>query len=577
MKLFTYLLAMLLIPLSVFSQWSNDPLQNNQLTEITGEQTLPKVASNPLFPGITYICWFSNENGNYNVRLQKMDLYGNEEFEHGGLLVSDNPSMSWITDYDMKMDDNGYAIITFQDIRHVNEQNDIFVYRISPTGEFVWGDDGIALSNNIDFEASPVCVVTDDNYSVFAWTKEETEGAEYIMLQKVSPEGEKMWGEEGIELRGDSGVFNTFPYLLRAGNGQVFIVYSKQYGSWMGEKYIFMQKLNSDGSFVWPEEKKIYFGAGIPFYPQDYSYDYDNNGGFFVSWHDDRNGDWNFSTFVQHVDADGNLLMPADGVEVNSNTANQHLDGTLAYCSALDDVYIFWSEQDANQEYQGLYGQMLSSSGEKLWGNNGKKFIDLDYKQISFVTTRNYESDAVVIYDDYDFGNVTESKIMAMRVNSDGGYVWTGEKIPVSLVQSDKAQRHVGTLDNGQWIMAWSDKRNDDGDLYAQNLQQNGSLGPVNVGISEMKTNSIFSVYPNPASQNATISFNLEKTTTITINVYAVDGKKVSAIFDGIKEKGEQSVFWNLTSDDGTSLPGGLYLIQLMDGSSVSTSKILIK
>ena len=144
--------------LSIFNftsiaQWSGDPSLNTAIVIASGEQVIPKIVSSPSYPGISYVSWFSSESGNYNVRLQKLDAYGNKLWADDGLLVSNHTAMTWLTDWDMAIDNNDCAILTFQDIR--TGSNNIVAYKISPDGAFLWGDDGIQLSNTSAFDASP--------------------------------------------------------------------------------------------------------------------------------------------------------------------------------------------------------------------------------------------------------------------------------------------------------------------------------------------------------------------------------------------------------------------------------------
>jgi hypothetical protein len=76
--------------------------------------------------------------------------------------------MSWLTDWDMTVDQDNYAILTFQDIRNAGNNN-VYAYRISPDGSFVWGPDGLELSNTTDFDVSPKVTVTSARNAVVAW------------------------------------------------------------------------------------------------------------------------------------------------------------------------------------------------------------------------------------------------------------------------------------------------------------------------------------------------------------------------------------------------------------------------
>jgi len=100
----------------ICAQWIDDPAINNTVCDLSGEQAIPKVVTSST--GDTYIGWFSNDSGNYDVRLQRLNSQGNEMWDHNGILVSDNPAMTWLTDWDMTVDDDNNAILVFQDIRN---------------------------------------------------------------------------------------------------------------------------------------------------------------------------------------------------------------------------------------------------------------------------------------------------------------------------------------------------------------------------------------------------------------------------------------------------------------------------
>ena len=455
-------------------QWSNDPAVNNLISEMSGEQTLPKVATHP--GGITYISWFSNDNGNYNVRLQKLDVNGSPQWPENGILVSGHPSDTWITDYDMTVDNDTCALITFQDIR--TGYNNVYAYRITPSGQFSYGPDGIALFPGTTIQYTPKVFASSDGNGIFVAQCFPDEGQNYLKLQKISPTGELLWGPSGIDIQ-ETNTGNTIPVLMQSDGDNFIMVWYKTTGSFPSvTNKIYAQKFNADGAPVWPAPVGVYTGTGIPFYSTNITIASDKADGVFVTWHDDRDGNQVFASYVQHVTSAGTLMMSNNGSPVSSNSQKHQIDPTVTCFDASGEAYVFWDERDYDQNYRGMSGQKLSSTGAKQWGNTGKVFIPLEYPASeSFITARPTETDMIVFYQYYDFGNSEQSKIMAMRVNSDGGYVWPGQKLPLCTVQSSKLHPVFGFLDHTQYIAAWSDGRNDAGDLYAQNIHLDGTLG----------------------------------------------------------------------------------------------------
>ena len=487
MKKFTLLVAGIILSAQTFSQWSSEPSENTPIFTGTGEQVIPKVATSD--DGTTYISWFSSENGNYNVRLQKLDVYGNKMWQDEGLLVSDHESMTWLTDWDMAIDQDDYAILVFQDIRNGN--NNIYAYRISPEGEFVWGADGIALSNNEAFEAAPKVCITDLGNAVFAWPSDDV-----IIMQKVAPDGTLLWGNNGITLSGA----NTYswPQLIPVGNDDVIMKYFEDSGpAWSPTRHVFAMRYDSDGNDFWGEPAVISDAGGISAWTQIFPFINDGQDGFYIAWHDDRDNDMKASIFVQHISADGVAMFTDNGVEASLNSTMNHFYANLALPAGSDDIYVYWNEMDADQNQKGIFGQKLSSTGDRLWSDNGKAIIDVSNTGVYPVYANAVEQDMVVFYEEY-FDAVNTS-LKAMRLDSDGNFVWAGEKVTLSSVQSEKIHPDFTGLTNGQWILVWDDNRNSDADIYGQNLQPDGTLGPVVIpGNLEVNPDTIVCEYYGP-------------------------------------------------------------------------------
>ena len=236
----------------LIAQWTSDPAENTSITTMSGDQALPKIAVDG--NGYAYVSWFSNDLGNYNVRLQHLDRDGNALWTENGILVSSEPQDTWITDYDLAVDPSGYAVITFTDIR--TGQSNPVGYRISPNGDLMWGQTGIMLANDNNFDPSPkVCVTTFGN-SIFAWQSIPDSGDSEIRLQKISPNGQPLWGD-GIILS-QSGIDFTAPYLLQAENDYVYLIWHTETGPYYApNRGLYVQKLDANGSFLWTSDGLI--------------------------------------------------------------------------------------------------------------------------------------------------------------------------------------------------------------------------------------------------------------------------------------------------------------------------------
>ena len=474
-RIYVLLIVSLLMMIScvpiLSGQWTSNPAENTAITTMSGEQALPKIAVDG--NGYSYISWFTTETGNYNVRLQRLDPDGNALWPENGVLVSSEPQDTWITDYDLAVDPSGYAVITFMDIR--TGQSNPVGYRISPNGDMMWGQTGVMLANDNNFDPSPKVCVTASGNSIFSWQSIPDSGDSEIRLQKISPNGQLLWGD-GIILS-QSGIDFTAPYLLQAENDFVYLIWHTETGPYYApNRGLYVQKLDVDGSFVWTSDVEVY--APVPSGPVVYLKTCrDDSGGIVFSWYRAIDAT-HFHCYIQRMDADGTIGMPANGVLASTTTARIHMYPAPAFLSQTQEIVLFFSEQDLNQNMRGMYAQKFDLQGNRLWGDEGIALIGLSNNDYGLFTAGGKDNQAICIYQAAEFGNI-DSKIQAVMLDDQGNFVWPEQFIDLSTYQSEKLHNVMTDYYMGQWVAVWQDRRNDDGDIYAQNIQPDGTLGVV--------------------------------------------------------------------------------------------------
>jgi hypothetical protein len=82
---------------------------------------------------------------------------------------------------------------------------------------------------------------------------------------------------------------------------------------------------------------------------------------------------------------------------------------------------------------------------------------------------------------------------------------------------------------------------------------------------------STISIYPNPVTEIANISYTLTKTGDVSINIYDITGKVVSATKIGTSAKGNHT-----SSIDVSGLSRGTYIVGLVSGSERKTVKMIV-
>jgi hypothetical protein len=87
--------------------------------------------------------------------------------------------------------------------------------------------------------------------------------------------------------------------------------------------------------------------------------------------------------------------------------------------------------------------------------------------------------------------------------------------------------------------------------------------------------NLAISNYPNPFSNNTTISFSLPKSSKLNLSIYNTKGQLVRTLINNTFTKGENKVQWDGKTDSGTKASGGVYIYKLT-GNDVHTSGKMI-
>jgi hypothetical protein len=459
-------------PATAPAQWPADPAENLAIADRPSEQVIPKIAATP--DGGVYIAWFDLASGSYDVYLQRLDAAGVEQFPHNGLLISDEPQNTFLVDWDLIADSQGNAVIVFTDIRDGGDL-DVHAYRVSPGGDFLWGAEGVALSANLDFEPAPRVAEASDGDFVFVWSRLPDTADGTIVMQRLSPEGVPQLQAGGLPIAGAPGEDPGFAAIVAADDGNVIVSWVRDTAFPVGLRHVKVEKFAPDGTSVWGEPVSVFdaFSVPIAYTPKLHG---DGNGGALVLWHRSDNTNL-FNCFVQHLDADGSELFPHNGIAVSTNTAVNHIDPALAYRADTGEILVFWNQRNPAQSMWGISGQKLSSDGTRQWGNAGLSLLPVDAVNKSGPRAVPYADGAMVFLSDEPTGQFGLRRALGLRVDGDGAPVWDGSPVVLSSVLSTKSRLPIAINGAGMVVAAWEDDRNGTPDVYAQNVNPDGSLG----------------------------------------------------------------------------------------------------
>jgi hypothetical protein len=456
------------------AQWSSGPAVNTPVAVGAGEQVLPKIAVTP--GGLTWIGWFDHASGNYDVRVQLLDQAGVPLFPAGGQLVSAHPSNTSLVDWDLIADADGNCVLVFSDAR-AGSDLDVVAYRIDDSGQFLWGPDGVTLSVNDDFEPAPRVTQTGDGNFAFVWPRIPSSGTGELRMQLLDPLGAKLLGPDGVAEIGEPGEKPAFCDIVPAlGEGWI-LSWVRDVTSFASLRHVRLRRYFANGTPLWVAPVSVFDGGSVPIAHQPRLISSGVNSTVFLAWHHLVGS--TFDVRVQRVGPFGNEVFPHDGVVASLAPNRQEFDPALAYDPASDEVSVFYGVRDLAQSQWGLSGQRLSPTGARLWGDSGATLLPVDGVFKGAPRCVAFGGGAEVFLFDQPNTPLLDARVLALRVDAAGQPGWGAAPRVLCSTLSWKDDLEVGLDGAGNAVAVWVDERNDAGDVFAQNVHPDGSLGLV--------------------------------------------------------------------------------------------------
>ena len=86
----------------------------------------------------------------------------------------------------------------------------------------------------------------------------------------------------------------------------------------------------------------------------------------------------------------------------------------------------------------------------------------------------------------------------------------------------------------------------------------------------------IDAVYPNPFNPQTTVSYSLAEAGLVTLEVYAVDGRRVRTLRNASLDAGAFTVTWDGRDDGGRPVASGAWFVRMRSGGAVDTEKVTL-
>lgn len=84
-------------------------------------------------------------------------------------------------------------------------------------------------------------------------------------------------------------------------------------------------------------------------------------------------------------------------------------------------------------------------------------------------------------------------------------------------------------------------------------------------------------IAPNPTRENAVVSYDLPESGQVAINMLSLNGNRISSIYKGYQTKGIHSISLNNAASVISTVPTGMYLVQLLVNGKQKIEKLVIE
>jgi len=510
-------------------------------------------------------------NDGYRIYFQFLNNDGTVDLETNGRPVTTAVGGGQQTPHAIVTDDDHVAIV-WEDARGDNPK--VYAQLISPTGERLWGDTGLEITNSDPLrQKDPKISYYNGSYYI-GWSNSDQINTSFffhVYGQRIS-NGQKMWGPDGIMISAlpQTSLNNECTLYGLIDNYYVWHRVNPSENS----QTIWVKRVNENGGpdTGWLEEGlKASTYAEMPNI-QLLPVAHKTPEGIFMMWKDLR-GDFILNYWGQHVAANGTRIWNPLGINLADNQREQEKP---AISSNSTGITFAWCE-NINGMHD-IMGQKYSLSGDALWSPQGYYIVQKDSTQ-SNPTLENYGNGGyLVAWTDF-FGIESDIYYRYIRENGEMVSQNAGGNIlcNVAKQQYDPMAAPLGSTAYVVWADGRSSGKTEILGLYAQRVDNEVGSAVTDNSAPGLNTFALKQNHPNPFNPETTISFSLKQNSkTLELNIYNLKGQLVKSLFSGKLDKGDHSLVWDGKDNSGVSVGSGVYFYRLSDGTDSQQRKMVM-
>jgi len=281
-------------------------------------------------------------------------------------------------------------------------------------------------------------------------------------------------------------------------------VYVARFDNGSGNYDVYLQLFSQSGQPLWPQPA----GVQVSAFPSmtwltDWDMDTDPEGRAVLVWQDIRSNNVN-NVVAYQVNDQGQLTWGANGIALSSDTSDQYSNmSPTVFCSADNSSYFAWQRMASSTT---VVLQRLSSTGQKLWGENG---ITLTSTVGSITWPQIIQADGnnvlVKYYEDSGPFWAPNRHLYVAKYNPEGTRLWNTVITNAGGISAWQQVLPFESDGAGGAVLAWYDDRYSDmvNEVYAQRVGSDGVVSMTANGVQLASGNNYQYYYPELAVDHA--------------------------------------------------------------------------
>ncbi len=536
MKKFTLLITTIISGI-LLGQWT-DNFDINTLVADAPSGDIQSIGTND---GKTYVIFWDESDG-YELRVQLLDTDGSQLWGSNGILANataDNGT--WTATRSQAVDAEGNLYIGFT---ATNDGNG-YVNKISPTGEQLFGEDGIAIADGWDMKLLPLS----DGGVIAGWS-----GGANGTLMRYDSSGSEVWDAPLSITSPDAGrPFTGIGELAQLADGSFGLIFHTKGTSWSVDSIPYVQRYTENGEPVWDAALPI--STYTLMSNRRYPLISEGNTLYFGYY---GANEFRFDSFLQRINEDGTLPWGENGADFGTDDNFMEMTTSIAYQDGTDHIWAVATLTNANQSQYGVSVQkfnketgepMLDFLGKQVFPVNADNWVNVGDLQLAY-------GNPLILFSNDISNGVNPIQLGVVLLDDEGEFAWEDEYKMIATSEGNKGRFDFTKNVEGQSVAVWTESRGSASHAYAQNI----IIEDETAGINDLNT-QIFSIYPNPTTGIVNIQ---SKEAIEKVEVYALNGQKLKQ-------------FHNTKSLNVSDLNKGTYLIKLYSKSGGSKTVKLIK